>query len=97
MPSILVPASTRVEGEMISRTPAPPAAAAPAIAIPARNLRRFRYRLLGVISDERISSAFLISIWNPSLLIYVFPPHAAHVPFHSLSLKTQPGGKSCKR
>src|ERR1700722_1502849 len=66
MPSILLPASTVVRGETISR-PKPVAAAAPAIAAPARNLRRFRYRLLGVISDERMSCAFLICIRTPVL------------------------------
>src|SRR3984957_5252694 len=70
MPSILLPASTVVRGETISRSPKPAAAAAPATAAPARNLRRFRYRFLGVISDERMSCAFLISIRTPVL----YPP-----------------------
>ena len=51
----------------ISRTPTPvPPQHLPAPR-PARNLRRFRYRLLGVISDERMSSAFLISMRTPVL------------------------------
>src|SRR5215472_8113267 len=40
---------------------------APAAPIPERNLRRFQYKSLGVISDERMSSACLISIDNPHL------------------------------
>src|SRR5580658_3663682 len=62
MPSILVPARAQVQGEIRSRSPAPVTAAAPASAAPARNLRRFRYKLLGVTSDERMSCAFLISM-----------------------------------
>ena len=38
---------------------------APAAPIPARNLRRFPYNSLGVISDERMSSVCLISIDEP--------------------------------
>src|SRR6266496_2319339 len=62
-PSILFPARTVIDGEIVSFRPR--AAAAPAIAAPARNLRRFRYRLFGVISEERMSSAFLISMGTP--------------------------------
>src|ERR1700689_4273012 len=62
MPSILFPASAVVEGETISCRPKPVAAAAPAMAAPARNLRRFRYKLLGVISDERMTVAVLINM-----------------------------------
>src|ERR1700726_771654 len=65
MPSILFPASAVVEGETTLRSPKPVAAAAPARAAPARNLRRLRHKLLGVISEERISSAFLISMRTP--------------------------------
>src|SRR5271157_16398 len=78
MPSILVPAKAVNDGETISRSPAPLAAAAPATAIPARNFRRFRYRLLGVISDERMSSAFLISTLNPHPLLWTSFRVAAH-------------------
>src|SRR5215467_7378259 len=48
------------------------AAAAPAavIPIPARNLRRFQYKPLGVISREGMSSACLISIEEPPSYIY---------------------------
>src|SRR6266567_1695578 len=62
MPSILAFAWAIVDGEDNLLIAEPPNAAAPAIAVPARNLRRFKYRLLEVISDERISAAFLISI-----------------------------------
>src|SRR5271169_5994419 len=65
MPSILFPARAVVEGDTISRRPTPAATAAPASAVLARNWRRFRYRLRGVISDERMSSAFLISMLEP--------------------------------
>src|SRR5579863_457726 len=62
MPSILFPASAVVDGETNSRRPKPVAAAAPEMAAPARNLRRFRYKLFGVISDERMTSPLLISM-----------------------------------
>src|SRR5690242_20889606 len=64
MPSILLlpSAAAVIDGEANSCKPIPAAAAAPAIAVPARNLRRFRYRLFGVISEDGISGAFLISI-----------------------------------
>src|SRR5215472_10711596 len=65
MPSILFPAKTEAEGATISFASKPTAAAAPAIATPAKNLRRFKYRLFGVISEERMSPAFLISIGTP--------------------------------
>src|SRR5215469_1288635 len=65
MPSILFPAKTEAEGATIPFASKPTAAAAPAIAAPAKNLRRFKYRLFGVISEERMSSAFLISIGTP--------------------------------
>src|ERR1700739_1665473 len=67
MPSILFPASAIDEGETISRKPKPEAAAAPAMAAPARNLRRLRYKLLGVISEERMSFAFLIIMTTPMI------------------------------
>src|SRR5579864_4066027 len=72
MPSILLPASAVVAGEIISRSPKVVAAAAPAIAAPARNLRRSRYKLLGVISDGRMSSAFLMSIRTPVPTMSIF-------------------------
>src|SRR5437899_1148985 len=65
MPSILLPARTTVAGETISRRPTPTAAAAPATAAPARNLRRFKYAFFAVISDEAMSLAFLISMKPP--------------------------------
>src|SRR5436190_21229899 len=49
-------ASARPEGESSSRAPRNAAGA------PARNLRRFRYTDLGVISEYRNDGAFLISI-----------------------------------
>jgi hypothetical protein len=51
-----------IEGDSNSPRLAPVAAAAPARAASARNLRRFRYKLYGVISDEGISAGFLISM-----------------------------------
>src|ERR1700757_2877747 len=65
MPSILFPAKTDAEGARTFFTSKPTTAAAPAIAAPAKNLRRFKYKLFGVISDERMSSALLISIRTP--------------------------------
>src|SRR5215472_4441211 len=65
MPSILFPAKTEAEGATISLASKPAAKAAPARAAPAKNLRRFKYRLFGVIADERMSSALLISIGTP--------------------------------
>jgi hypothetical protein len=65
MPLILFPASTVVEGLIASLSPMPVAAAAPAIAATARNFRRSTYKLLGVISEERMSSAFLINMGIP--------------------------------
>src|ERR1700686_4159921 len=67
MPSILFPARAVVEGETTSRNPKPVTVAAPASAALARNLRRLRYKLLGVISEERMSSAFLISMRTPMI------------------------------
>src|ERR1700733_14910500 len=64
---ILFPARTVAVGLIVSRRPMPVAAAAPAIAALARNLRRLKYKLLGVISDERMSCVFLMSISNPSM------------------------------
>ena len=67
MPSIFVLACATDEGEAISCRPTPAAtAAAPASAVPARNFRRFRYRLFGVISEDGISAAFLISMRGSS-------------------------------
>src|ERR1700739_588519 len=68
IPSILFPACAITEGEIVSRRPRPIAAAAPVRAAPARNFRRLRYRFFGVISDERMSGAFLISISPHSLI-----------------------------
>src|SRR5436309_10728385 len=62
IPAILFPANAVTRGEIVSRNSRPMAAAPAATAAPARNLRRFKYKLLGVISEERISSAFLISM-----------------------------------
>src|SRR5437763_10181478 len=47
----------------------PAASAAPAAVAPARNLRRFRYRSFGVISDDGISLSL-------SLRISIALPHA---------------------
>src|ERR1700722_7829759 len=62
MPSILTLASAVVAGEPSSRKPTPTAAAAPASAVPARNLRRSKYRPFGVISDDAMSADFLINM-----------------------------------
>src|ERR1700733_3708166 len=62
MPSILASACTIVEGETNSPRLKPAIAAAPAAAAPARNFLRFRYKLFGVISDDRMSAGFLISM-----------------------------------
>ena len=62
MPSILALACATTDGEASSCIPTPATAAAPAIAAPARNFRRFRYRSFGVISDEWMSDVFLISM-----------------------------------
>ena len=61
-PSILLPASAMADGETASLSTTPAVTTAPAIAASARNLRRFRYWLFGVTSDQRMSSAFLISM-----------------------------------
>src|SRR5579863_1315535 len=74
MPSILLPASATVVGSITCRRRVPAAMAALVIAAPARNLRRFRYRFLGVISDERMSAIFLISIRCPCLYVRRFRP-----------------------
>src|SRR5215472_311265 len=70
MPLILFPAKTLEEGKSVSLSPTPRTAEAPATAVPARNLRRFRYTLLGVISDDRMSSAILISMGTPVFSVY---------------------------
>ncbi len=62
MPSILALACAMVEGNAKSRDRNPTTAAAPAMAVPARNLRRFKYKFFGVISDDGMSAAFLISM-----------------------------------
>src|ERR1700748_1969900 len=64
-PSILVLACATDGGAPVSGNP-PPAtpAAAPAKLAPVRNVRRFRYSLFGVISEDGISAAFLISMWE---------------------------------
>src|SRR6266849_7435624 len=79
----LVPARTLVEGEIISRSPRPVASAAPASETLARNLRRFRYTLCGVISEDGMSAGFLIST-TPSLLCeysksYAHDPVVTHL------------------
>jgi hypothetical protein len=67
MPSILALAWATDEGEASSCNPTPAAtAAAPASAVPARNFRRFRYRLFGVISEDGMSSAFFINMRGSS-------------------------------
>src|SRR5437588_5176163 len=79
MPLILLPART-VEGAITALSFSPVAAAAPASPAAARNWRRFRYSFFGVISDERMSSAFLISMKPPllkrphKLMRYVYLP-----------------------
>src|ERR1700689_2077979 len=95
MPSILLPASATVEGETSSRRPAPVATAAPASAALARNLRRFRYRLWGVISDEGMSADFLINIGTPNY-IYAHPPRTDSTILFQ-SDRTREWGKSCNR
>src|SRR5580658_11052088 len=65
MPSILASACTVVEGETNSRRLVPAIPAAPTAAAPARNARRFKYKLFGVISDDGISAGFLISMGRP--------------------------------
>src|SRR3954451_6891034 len=47
------------------------AAAAATAAAPARNVRRLRDKDLPVISDERISDGFLISIPHPTLVLTI--------------------------
>src|SRR5450432_687647 len=96
MPSILFPASALNEGAINSRNPAPVAAATPAIAAPARNFRRFRYKLLGVISDERMSAAFLMSMRTP--VSYTrFRRERISTRFYFQSDKTQRRKKSYRR
>ena len=58
-------ANTVTEGAIVRFRPIPIAAAAPAMAASARNLRRFRYSFRGVISDDFMSSDFLISMGTP--------------------------------
>src|SRR5580692_7787854 len=65
MPSILASAYTAVEEETNSRRLTPAIAAALAATAPARNVRRFKYKLFGVISDDGISTGFLISMERP--------------------------------
>src|SRR5271154_1656605 len=60
MPSILALACAVIGGDTTSRRPTPAAAAANAA--PPRNFRRVKYKLFGVISDQGISTGFLISI-----------------------------------
>src|SRR5579863_4986821 len=93
MPSILLSACTVVEGETNSRRLTPAIAAAPAA--PARNLRRFRYKLFGVISDDGISAGFLINMERPySKCTRVTRPWIAGGP-GTLSNRTHDGRKSC--
>src|SRR5215469_13293946 len=76
--SSFVAASTELRGMRISPI-LWPATAAPAMApAPRRNLRRLRYRSLGVISAEAIAAGFLINIYGScptqmrALSIFIF-------------------------
>src|SRR5271170_4248667 len=96
MPSILASAYTAVEGETNSRRLVPAIAAALAAAAPARNVRRFKYKLFGVISDDGISHGFLINMERPySKCTRITRPWIAGWP-GTLSNRTHDGRKSCK-
>src|SRR5262245_33720971 len=73
IPSIFVFAPATRDGEASSRRPTPDKAAAPATAALARNFLRFRYKLFGVISDDLMSGAFLISIGHLLCQEYAAP------------------------
>src|ERR1700733_4241047 len=95
IPSILALAPTAIEGVTQSPSLTPARAAAPARAVPARNLRRFKYKLLGVISDDRTSAGFLINMGTSSP--QCTGPTARWIGGRRIALldRTQVGGKSC--
>src|SRR5271167_966278 len=70
MPSILLLACAAKEGETSSPSFVPTTAAAPAKAAPTRNLRRFKYKLWDVISDDGMSAALRNSMESVLYKLY---------------------------
>src|SRR5579872_7636023 len=98
MPSSLALACAVIEGDANSRKPKPVAAAAPARAVPARNFRRFKYKPLGVISDEGMSADFSLIHMKTVLLISVRERAPCGLVISPrTSDRTLHGPKRCKR